>query len=130
MIGLDSTAIIDLFRGDKFISNLVGSLDEEVAVTQINYLEVMFGIDFDNTKHKTEEQYYDKLFNNFINFDLDALSSKKAAEIFNELKKKGEIIEPFDCAIAGILLQNGVRKIITRNVKHFSRIKGIEVISY
>ena len=130
MIGLDSTAIIDLFRKDKSIGDLISSLDDQVAVTQINYLEVMLGLDFDNLKHKIEENYYDKLFNDFVNFDLDILTSKKAAEIANSLRKKGETIDPFDCAIAGILIQNGVKKIITRNIKHFSKIKGLDVISY
>ncbi len=130
MIGLDSTAIIDLFKGDKSIGNLVSSLDDQIAVTQVNYLEVMLGLDFDNPKHKIEEIYYDKLFNDFINLDLDILASKKAAELANNLKKKGKSIDPFDCAIAGILIQNGVKKIITRNAKHFSRIKELKVISY
>lgn len=130
MIGLDSTAIIDLFKKNESIGSLLSSLDEEIAFTQVNYLELMFGLDFNNSKHKIEESYYDKLFNDFTNFDLDILASKKAAEIDKELRKKGAIIDPFDCVIAGIFLQNGVKKIITRNVKHFSRIKEIEVITY
>lgn len=40
------------------------------------------------------------------------------------------MIGRFDSMIAGILLANGVDKIITKNVKHFEKIKGLRVISY
>jgi predicted nucleic acid-binding protein len=32
--------------------------------------------------------------------------------------------------IAGTMLSNNCKKIITRNKKHFSQIKGIEIITY
>jgi len=46
------------------------------------------------------------------------------------LKKRGITIEEANCTIAGILLVNGVHKIITKNVKHFEKIHGIHVIGY
>ena len=61
---------------------------------------------------------------------MDIKSSKKAAEIFYDLKRKGFDIGQFDCMIASIFLMNGVNKIITRNVKHFINIPGLKVISY
>ncbi len=130
MIGFDTTALIDLFKNNKALVELISTLEEKVALTRISYLELMFGIDQDNAKHLDEERYFDSLFEEFNVLELDKETSKRASKIFWNLQKEGRIIEPFDCAIAGILMANGVNKIITRNVKHFEKIKGLGVIGY
>lgn len=129
MIGLDSSAVIDFFKGDASLKKLLESINDEIVVNRINYLEVMFGLNFEDGSDK-EEDFYDNLFSSLFCFDLTFTACKKAGRIFLELKKKGALIEPLDCAIAGIYLSNSVRKIITRNVKHFERIKEMEVITY
>lgn len=130
MIGIDTCAAIDLFKGDKQIIALLSDISEKVCITYINYLELIFGLDIENPKHKVEEEFYDDIMENYAVFNLNIESCKKAREIFFLLKKKGNIIEDMDYAIAGILLTNGVNKIITRNKKHFERIPGLKVISY
>ena len=55
---------------------------------------------------------------------------KIAAEILAKLFKEGKIIEQNDAIIISIMLKNGIDKIITKNKKHFDRVKGIKVISY
>ncbi len=130
MIGLDSSALIDFFRGDPSLKKLLDSIDDELVVNRVNYLEVMFGLNFEDGSDKKEEDFYDNLFSSLFCFDLTFVASKRAGHVFSELKKKGALIEPFDCAIAGIYLSNGVTKIITKNVKHFERIKDLEVLSY
>jgi len=130
MIGLDTTALIDLFKGDEDIKELLKKIDEPIILNQISYLELMFGLDSFNLNHKFEEEFYDNLFNYFMNLNLNFSSCKKAREVLWNLKRRGEIIEDFDCAIAGIFLTNNVNKIITRNIKHFEKIPGLNVISY
>ncbi|MBU4069862.1 MAG: type II toxin-antitoxin system VapC family toxin [Nanoarchaeota archaeon] len=130
MIGLDTTAIIDIFKNDLKIIKLINSLDKTFASTIINHQEIMFGLDNENLQHLEEEKYYDDFFNNIFVFSLEKPSSKKASKIFWELKKQGESSGRFDCMIAGILLSNGINTIITRNVKHFKKIKNLKVISY
>ena len=130
MIGIDSSALIDLFRNDKGIINLLETIEEEIVLNQISYLEIMFGLDFNDPKYNEEENFYDNLFNYFNNLNLDTKASKKSSIIFFKLKKIGKMIELFDCTIAGIYLSNNVSKIITKNVKHFENIEGLKVISY
>ena len=130
MIGLDSCAIIDFYRGDLNIKNLIESCEEILVVNNICYLEIINGIDYENSKHKTEEKYYDYFFESLKNLNLDIKSCKKSSEILWDQKKQGKIIEVFDCVIAGIYLSNGVKKIITRNKKHFENIKDLEIVSY
>ena len=127
---MDTTALIDLFKRNEFIMKLLETIEEPVVLNQISYLELMFGLDPENSKHIIEEEYYDNLFNYFINFNLSFNSCKKSSKILWDLKKDGNIIDKSDCMIAGILLSNGINKIITRNVKHFENIKGLKVISY
>ena len=130
MIGLDTDTLIDLFKGDKKLKEIMGFQNEPISITIINYQEIMFGLDLEKSNHKEEKEYYETLFDNFIIFSLTKESSKKASEIFWNLVHKGENIGKFDSMIAGIFLINGVNKIITKNIKHFEKIPGIEVISY
>jgi predicted nucleic acid-binding protein len=130
MICLDTNAIIDFYKEDKNLKELLDSLDDVFVTTIINYQEIKFGINPDNVKHKKEEEFYDNLFDNLILLDLDKNSAKKSSEVFWKLVKKGKIIGKFDSIIAGILIANGVDKIITRNAKHFENIKELKVINY
>ncbi len=130
MIGLDTSAMIDLFKKDTALIKFLEKTDDKIALNQITYLEIMLGLNLEGESHKSEEEYYDSLFNSYLVFPLNNLSCKKASKIFLQLKKIGKIIEEFDCAIAGIFLTNGVNKILTRNKKHFENIKELEIIEY
>ncbi|MDP3986776.1 MAG: type II toxin-antitoxin system VapC family toxin [Nanoarchaeota archaeon] len=130
MIGMDTSAVIDFFKGDASLKEVLESVDEKLVLNRIIYLETMFGIDKNKKLHQNEEEFYDELFSSLIVFELDKKSSKQSSRILNDLKKKGNTIGLFDCTIAGIFLSNGVNKILTRNTKHFENIKGLKVISY
>jgi len=130
MIGLDTGAIIDIMKENNKLKNILEKQDEPLASTIVNYQELVFGLDFNKREHKDEEKYYDELFENIFLLNLTKDSAKKASRLFKELQRGGKEIGRFDCMIAGILMQNKVSKIITKNAKHFERIKGIEVISY
>ena len=129
MIALDTTAIIDIFKGDKKLHSLLNKLDEPLTSTLINYQEIVFGIDKQDSKYSWEQKYYDNLFDNLLLFSLTNRSARKASEIFWLNKKKGKTIGRFDCMIAGILLTNDVSKIITRN-KHLNYISELQVLEY
>ena len=130
MIGIDTTALIDLFKKNEEIIYLLAETKEEIMLNIITYLELMLGLDFKNKKHKNEEDYYDELYNYYSVLNLDYKACKKNSEIIRALKSIGKIIDPFDCAIAAIYLSNGIDKIITRNVKHFENIYGLKVLAY
>jgi len=52
--------------------------------------------------------------------------AKKAAEIFAELRKKGQVIGHNDVLIAATAITQSMI-LITNNVAHFSRIEGLEI---
>ena len=130
MIGLDTSAIIDIFRGDESIKKLLGNIKEPLIAAQMSYLELMFGLDPGNLKHTLEERYYDEFFESVITFRLDNQSCKKASQLSWRLKKEGKTIDQFECVIAGIFLAHGVSSLISKNAKHFESIHGLKVIGY
>ena len=130
MIGLDTCAVIDLFKGVGDVKKAIVTAKGPFVSTDVNYAEVMFGLNPKNPKSKAEEQYYDEFFSSISMLKLTEASSKKAAAIYWELREEGKVLEPFDCLIAGILLANGVTTILTENKRHFERVNGLKVIGY
>lgn len=130
MIGLDTSAIIDIFKGDKDIKEFLDNNSEPLAATTISYLELFFGLNPKDPKHGKESEYYKEFFKSLYNIDLTKDSCEFASNIFWSLKKEGKTIEQFDCVIAALLISNGINKILTRNSKHFEKIRKLNVISY
>ncbi|HIH42768.1 TPA: type II toxin-antitoxin system VapC family toxin [Candidatus Woesearchaeota archaeon] len=125
---LDTTFLIDLIRGQKDTAKIMDS-NEPLLTTQINMYEVIRGMFIRNV---SEEKYLQisEFFDQIRLLSLDDNSIIKSAEISSELIKNGQFIGDADCLTAGIALSNGVTTIVTRNVEHFKRIKGIKVESY
>lgn len=135
MILLDSTACIDFLKGNKNILEILHDFDTLFFITTVTIYEVEIGLE--RIKIKGSKKKYEDLFNiwekfilnmQILNFTLD--DAKKAAEIYIDLESKGQIINDNDILIAAIMLNNGIYKIITRNVKHFEKIEHIKIISY
>jgi len=130
MIGLDTTAVIDLFKGDPAIKAFLEKNKEPVATNIMNHLEVHFGIDPGNPKHAQEAKYYEEFFRNTYFLGLTPEVNKKASSIHWELKRKGTPIAKFDCIMAACFLEHGVKRILTRNTKDFKHVTGLAVIGY
>ena len=128
MIGLDTTAIIDLFKGDEGIKKFIKNNKEPFSATILSYAELMFGIK--DKKHQEEEEFYDDFFTEVYSFDLTKDACKMASRLHNDLKGKGKETGHFDSLIASIFLSNGVTKVLTRNKKHFERFSSVDVIGY
>ena len=129
MIALDTTAIIDLFKGNEQIRTVLKKEQGPFVSTEINYLELLFGLDPANKAHQKEMEYYNQLFDEIRLLGLHRESCARSSQVFWMLRKDGFTIGQFDCIIAGILLTYGVQKIVTRNAK-LKPLKGMKVISY
>ena len=130
MIGLDTSAIIDIFKGNEKIKSFLENNKEPLAVTIMSYLELFFGLNPKNPKHLAEGKFYAEFFKSLYNIDLTKDSCEEASGIFWELRKEGKTIEQFDCVIAALFLASGINKILTGNPKHFEKVKQLKVISY
>lgn len=135
MIILDTTACIEYLNGNEKIRNAIYEQEDLIHITAITVYEINIGLEY--TKRKISEKRYKELYKiwtEFISsmeiFPLGYKEAEKAAEIFDILKSKGQIIDDNDILIIGIMLSNGINKIITQNVTHFGKIENIELISY
>jgi len=135
MIILDTSACIDYLNGNKQLKKLISDQENLIHITSITVYEINIGLE--KTKRKISEKRYKELYKawlEFINgmeiFSLGFKEAEKAAKIYDLLEAEGLRIDDNDILIAGIMLTNGIKKIITKNVKHFERIKEIVVLNY
>jgi predicted nucleic acid-binding protein len=127
MICIDSDCIIDFLKGKKEAIEIVNQYKDEIITTEINIFEVFFGV---YSRKQTEEESTGLFFGSMEILDSNKRWGIGAARILGNLIKEGRVIEQNDSLIASIMLSNDCNKIITKNEKHFSKIKGIEVMTY
>ena len=135
MIILDTSACIDYLSGNQDIKKKVEEQDDLIHITVITVYEMNIG--FERTKRKISEQRYKQLYKPWLDFissmeifSLGFKEAEKAAEIYDKLESQGQMIDDNDILIAGIMLTNGINRLITRNIKYFKRVEGIEIIKY
>lgn len=110
MIILDTSALIDLFRGGN---EILKSLDGDVASTTISYHEIYVGIK--RQKAMAEERFFRRLFSDIKILNLDRSSAERSSEIMSRLMAIGISVNAFDVLIAGIAEANGAETLITRD---------------
>lgn len=126
MVCFDSDILIDFLRKDAYAIKKISALRDKniwITTTSINSFELLKGaLKLNDEKLKETIHFLNNL--GILNFDFAV--SKKAAEIFNHLKSKGEMIDLADIMIAAIVISNK-ETLITRNVAHFNRIKELNL---
>ncbi|MFH0836566.1 MAG: type II toxin-antitoxin system VapC family toxin [Candidatus Aenigmatarchaeota archaeon] len=131
MKAVDTTFLIDVLRKRPDAVAKAIALDDEpfVFTTEANVYEIVVGIKKDAVLgHALSD--LEKLLSTISVLQLDHKASVKAGLISRALMLKGEMIDDIDCLTAGILLTNGCNTIITRNAKHFEKIKEMKVERY
>lgn len=135
MIILDTSACIDYLTGNEDIKEKISKQEDLIHITSITVYEINIGLE--RTKRKISNKRYKELYKIWTEFissmEIFALGYKEAeiaAGIYDNLESQGQRIDDNDILIAGIMLSNGIKKILTKNVNHFERIKDIEIISY
>jgi len=128
---LDTTFLIDLMKGKKFAvekMQMLSTSGAPVTISTVSIFELFSGL---SQCSKPALEYY-KIHNVLHQqscWPLDDSAAERAGRIHGELVKRGEAIEAIDAMIAGIALAHN-EPILTRNIKHFSRIDGLKVESY
>ncbi len=125
----DTTFLVDLMRDVPAASRKAQDLVEKksaLCVTAITVFEIQRGM---HRSTDMQRKNLERVLDGLGLLVLDRASASRAAQIDLRLREKGLEIEAEDCMIAGIALERG-ESILTRNVKHFSRIPGIRVESY
>ncbi len=127
MVCFDTDILIDFLRNDKYAIEKISELKEKnikLATTTINTFELFKGAF--RSKQKEALDSLMGLLSNLSVFDFDFQSSKKAAQILEELRINGEAIDNADLMIASIALANN-EKLLTRNIQHFKKIPELKI---
>ncbi len=135
MIMLDTTACIDYLNGDASIKEPLSRAGYNFFVTTISVYEINIGLE--KTKRTISEKRYQEQYRSWTEFlsgitvcPLDAKEAELAAKIYDLLESVGTMINDHDILIAAIMKCNNIKKILTRNKKHFDKIEGIDVVEY
>ena len=124
MIAADSDVLID-FLHDQGEAEAVASLLEsgQLVTTAISRFELMSGA-------RTEQQLEaaSVLLAALPTLTLDDRAADRAALVRRELDASGFTIGMADSLIAGIVLERKL-ELLTRNMKHFARVRGLGLYS-
>ncbi|MBI5072879.1 type II toxin-antitoxin system VapC family toxin [Candidatus Woesearchaeota archaeon] len=126
----DTSFLIDLLNNESGAVQKAHQLDNQnvpLFTTAVSVFELWQGVSEIKNKEKLEK--INTLLESIGFFHLDKECAKIGGRIHSELCSKGMAIQPEDSMIAGICVKHS-RKILTRNVKHFSRVKLLEVETY
>ena len=127
---LDTTFVVDLIKGNHIAVSKLKHLEKNnlsYAITTPTIFElwsVLISLD----KSDKERQKTISLIREQIIYTLDERGAEEAGKIDGELIKKGLMIDPEDCMIAGIAITHN-KKVLTRD-EHFKRIEGLKVEEY
>lgn len=127
---IDTDIISEFLRGTaKVVDKADDYLKEYEAInfSIITYYEILNGLLYKDARKQL------KKFTDFAELNkilpLTISATKQAAEIYANLRKKGQPIGHTDCLIAGIALVNNLQ-LVTNNTEHFERIKGLEIVNW
>ena len=134
---LDTSYLIDLIRGKPEAIKLARRIEKEkayIAISVVTVHEYLLGVFLSYWRNKEKlEEMLKKAEVELSRFDILPYTidiAEKTAEILAYyLFKRGEPLSLSDTIIAATSMRYRL-KLVTRNAKHFSRIPGLEVITY
>lgn len=127
---VDTDILSEFLRGSpKVIKNIEIYLQTYDAInfSIITYYEILNGLLYKDAK-KQLQKFIDFAELNKV-LPLTITATRMAAEIFADLRKKGQPIGHTDSLIAGISLANNLQ-LVTNNVEHFKRVKNLDIINW
>ncbi len=128
---LDTTILVDLMRGSKDAEEKIRALltaGKTTTVTAPSVFELFSGVS-QCSKPAQECERIHRILQDQVHWELDEVSAERGGLLHGELIKQGKEIAMADAMIAGIALQHN-EPVLTRNVKHFSRVPSLKVETY
>ena len=127
---LDTNIVTYLLKGlydiDKKLKDELKS-GNNITMNPITYYEICRGLL--TVKSQNKLQTFKEICEIFgvVEFSKDVMDI--AADIYVDLRQKGEIVEDADIIIAAISIHKGYT-LVTNNEKHFNRIKGLKTANW
>lgn len=127
---VDTDILSEFLRGTEIVvDNAKKYLEyyDSINFSIITYYEILNGLLYKDARKQLKRFSEFAELNKILPLTLSA--TKQAAEIYANLRKKGQPIGHTDCLIAGIALTNDLQ-LVTNNIVHFKRVKGLEIINW
>ena len=128
---LDTDVLINYLRKPsneiKRVMECVFEKKLNACITSINAFEIWFGAYLAPEKAQLAE-YTEEFLGQMEVVDFDYESSVEAGRVLADLRKRGEPIEIRDLFV-GCVCKVSDTPLITRNVKHYRRIRGLKVLT-
>lgn len=128
---VDTSIFVDCLRKEVIPSsiNFLERLGDEYSgyTSSITVAELSVGAHLSKSPDALERTL--ELLNIVEVIDLDSRIAIDAGKIYADLIRSGKRIELNDCLIAATALSLGINRVVTRNKKHFFRIKDIEAVT-
>jgi predicted nucleic acid-binding protein len=99
----------------------------DACITSINAFEIWFGAFLAPEKAKLA-RCTEEFLGQMEVVDFDYASAVEAGRVLADLRKRGEPIEIRDLFVGCICRVSGI-SLITRNMKHYRRIRGLKVLT-
>lgn len=125
MIGLDTSFLIDFFKGEKSAVDWMLKNKDFICVSELVVYEFLCG-----NLNASQEQIFLGFVSQIPSLKFGRNASIESSKLFRSSKKSGQEIPHPDAMIAGSYLANNVDSIVTKNIKHSSGIKGLKIIGY
>ncbi len=121
----DTSVLISALAGEVWAEKAMESYsDSGLATTSINKYELLKGRSY---RTERENTVIGHLLKGLYIRDLDDPAILKAAQLFNELKERGRMIDEFDILIAAIAITNN--EILVVSDKHFNSVNYDKIIN-
>lgn len=127
----DTTFLIDIMKDEAAAVKKAKNLEEVGIAIQVGaptIFELYVGVAL-SKKSEEEKSKINETISGLPQLPLDYDSAVAGGEIYGEKSKSGSTIDPEDAMLAGISRVKG-EPLITRNLKHFSGIRGVKVETY
>lgn len=125
---LDTTAIIELFRGNAQVKEILERKRNDCAATSVSYLEIFTRIYHKGLKK--EKKYFAQFFSSTPVYFFDLKAAEESSKLMASLYKRGTPINQADVMIAGIGIANKAQGIITKDgdFKEVKAVSDIEIL--
>ncbi len=127
---VDTSIFVDCLRSNPIASSkyFLESIEENSGYTStIVVAELSVGAYLSQKADALEKTL--KIISATSIIDLNKEIAILGGKIYSELVREGKEIELNDCLIAATALSSGIKEIVTRNVDHFKKIKGIKAVT-
>lgn len=123
---LDTDVLVEFLRGNEKVVRFVAALSNDVAISTPVLAELYFGA---HRSSRLEERYreIEQLMARATIVPFDSAAAQIYGKIRSELHATGKPIGEMDTLIGAVAVAHKAA-LVTRNVRHFERIKNLRVV--